>query len=92
MPILYRLWLTNTNILVHCKYRLRLGTATTATLYKNNSNFREEVEDLCKIHDDVEGVNEIIQSITERQEEFDVNDPDNLPPVCVLYLMISVVH
>ena len=54
--------------------------------------FREEVEDLCKIHDDVEGVNEIIQSITERQEEFDVNDPDNLPPVCVLYLMISVVH
>ena len=48
--------------------------------------FREEVEDLCEIHDDVESVNEIIQSITERQEEFDVNDPDNLPPRLCLVL------
>ena len=42
--------------------------------------FREEVDDLFEIHDDVENVNEIIQSTTERHEEFDVNDPDNLPP------------
>ena len=35
---------------------------------------------------DVESVNEIIQSITERQEEFDVNDPDNLPPRLCLVL------
>ena len=48
--------------------------------------FREEVEDLCEIHDDVESVNEIIQFITERQEEFDVNDPDNLPPRLCLVL------
>ena len=37
--------------------------------------FCEEVEDLYKIHDDVENVNEIVRSIIERQEEFDVNDP-----------------
>jgi len=48
--------------------------------------FREEVEDLYEIHDDVENVNEIIQSIIERQEEFDVNDPDNLPPRLCLVL------
>ena len=48
--------------------------------------FREEVEDLYEIHDDVENVNGIIQSIIERQEEFDVNDPDNLPPRLCLVL------
>ena len=48
--------------------------------------FREEVEDLYEVHDDVENVNEIIQSIIDRQEEFDVNDPDNLPPRLCLVL------
>ena len=52
--------------------------------------FREEVEDLCEIHDDAGNVNEIIQSIIDRQEQFDVNDPDNLPPrICLLLDDIS---
>ena len=48
--------------------------------------FREEVGDLYEIHDGVENVNKITQSITERQEEFDVNDPDTLPPRLCLVL------
>ena len=52
--------------------------------------FREEVEDLYEIHDDAENVNEIVQSIIDRQEQFDVNDPDNLPPrICLLLDDIS---
>ena len=52
--------------------------------------FREEVEDLYEIRDDVENVNEIIGSIIKHQEEFDVNDPDNLPPrICLVLDDIS---
>ena len=48
--------------------------------------FREEVEDLYEIRDDVENVDEIIQGIILHQEKFDVNDPDNLPPRLCLVL------
>jgi len=52
--------------------------------------FREEVEDLYEIRDDVENVNQIIADILQHQEQFDVNDPDNLPPrVCLVLDDIS---
>ena len=52
--------------------------------------FREEVKDLYEIHDDVENTDDIIESIIHHQEEFDINDPDNLPPrICLLLDNIS---
>ena len=52
--------------------------------------FREETEDLYEIHDDVENTDDIIESIIQHQEEFDINDPDNLPPrICLLLDDIS---
>ena len=52
--------------------------------------FREEVEDLYEIRDDVENVDEIIQGIIQHQEQFDVNDPENLPPrICLVLDDIS---
>ena len=52
--------------------------------------FREEVEDLYEVREDVENVNEIIQGIIDHQEKFDVNDKDNLPPrICLVLDDIS---
>ena len=52
--------------------------------------FREEVEYLYEIHDDAENVNEIIENIIKHQSQFDINDPDNLPPrICLLLDDIS---
>ena len=51
---------------------------------------RDEVEDLYELRDDVENVDEIITSIIEHQEKFDIKDPDNLPPrVMVVFDDIS---
>ena len=69
----------------------KLSLSPTVKIDKSSQlYFREEVEDLCEIHDDAENVNEIIQSIIDRQEQFDANDPDNLPPrICLLLDDIS---